>query len=109
MLWQNRYWHAHYIEKNNAKVMFKDIIAEQVKQLPKYDKPVTIKYMYWLKRKGSDLNNVHSVISKFFPDCLVELGKLGDDTCEYIVDSRETFMWYDKDNPRAEIVVSYFS
>jgi hypothetical protein len=85
--------------------MFKDIIAEQVMKLPKYTKPVTIQYKYRLKRKGSDLNNVHSVISKFFPDCLVELGKLGDDTCEYIVDSRETFMGYDKENARAEIEI----
>lgn len=88
--------------------MFKESIQDQVNKLPSYDNPITIQYKYWLKRKGSDLNNVHSVISKFFPDCLVELWKLEDDRCEYIVDSRETFMWYDKDNPRAEITVSEF-
>lgn len=109
MLGMNWYRNAHYIESNNAKVIFKSIISEQVSKLPVYSRPITIHYNYRLKRKGSDLNNIHGVISKFFPDCLVELWKLWDDTTEYIVDSRETFMGYDKENPRAEIVVSYFN
>ncbi len=88
--------------------MFKEMIADQIEPLGFYDKPITISYTYFLKRRWSDLNNVHSVISKFFPDVLVEMGKLKDDTADEIVHSQETFGWYDKDNPRAEIEISYF-
>lgn len=88
--------------------MFKEIIAEQVGKLPLYDKlPVAIHYEYYLKRKWTDLNNVHSTISKFFPDVLVEMGKLPDDTTEEIIYSTERFCGYDKDNPRAEIYLDY--
>ncbi len=108
MLWMNWYRNAHYIESNLAKHNFKGLIADQIIWLEYYSKPITISYTYYFARKGTDLNNVHSVISKYFPDALVEMGKLYDDTTEEIVDSRETFGWYDKDNPRVEIEISYF-
>ncbi len=104
----NRYRNAHYFESNYAKIEFKRLVSEQVEQSIVYTRPITIHYTYYFARRGSDLNNVHSVISKFFPDALVEMGKIKDDTADEIVDSRETFGWYDKVNPRVEIEISYF-
>jgi len=105
LLWQNWYWHAHFITKNNIKRWFKETIADQINKLTPFTNQIDIHYVYYFKRKWVDLNNVHSVISKFFPDAIVELWKITDDTVEFMPDARETFWGYDKDNPRAEIFI----
>ncbi len=105
MLWMNRYRNAHYFEQNTAKVSFKQLIEDQVASLGYYDKPPFIYYKYYFQRKWSDVNNVHSVITKFFLDVLVTMGKIKDDTADEVKDARENFIWYDKDSPRVEIYV----
>ena len=93
---------------NKVKRWFKRILTEQIVELKPFKKKISIHYVYYLKRKWTDLNNVHSVISKFFTDTIVELSRIRDDTVEYIPDSRETFWGYDKENPRAEIFISMY-
>lgn len=105
LLWNNRYRNAHYFTSNEVKRLFSLKVQDQVNWLSTFEEPICILYKYYLKRKWTDLNNIHSVISKFFPDILVDMDKLVDDNTEYINSSLEIFMWYDKDNPRCEIQI----
>ena len=98
----NNYRNSHYQILNKAKINYKAIINEQIKDLEPMDK-VCINYTLFPKSKRlTDIGNVVSIHKKFIEDALVELGKLPDDNYNHVLGSSECFGYVDKDNPRVE-------
>lgn len=101
----NQYRNAHYHTLNSAKITFKELIDDQVKQLPKFN---IIKLWYRVfapSKRLVDTNNICSIADKFFCDALVEAGKLEDDNYNFLIETRFTFGGIDKGNPRVEVEI----
>ena len=101
----NQYRNAHYHTLNSAKITFKELISDQVKQLPKFN---VIKLWYRVfapSKRLVDTNNICSIADKFFCDALVEAGKLEDDNYNFLIETRFTFGGIDKGNPRVEVEI----
>lgn len=101
----NQYRNAHYHTLNSAKIAFKKLISDQVKQLPKFN---VIKLWYRVfapSKRLVDTNNICSIADKFFCDALVEAGKLEDDNYNFLIETRFTFGGIDKENPRVEVEI----
>lgn len=96
----NWYRNAHYRTSNDAKKRFKAMIQDQLDQFEAINGQIRLTYIYYAKRKGTDMDNFVSASKKFFQDALVESGLLIDDNTDYIIESRERFGGIDKDNPR---------
>jgi len=61
--------------------------------------------LYPRNKKLTDLDNVCSIHTKYFSDCLVELGKLPDDNYKHLTKITYLFGEVDKTNPRVEIFI----
>ena len=101
----NWYRNAHYRTCNSAKKEFKRQIREQIYLHDQIKGSVKIRYYYYAKRKGTDLDNFVGVVKKFFQDALVECGLIPDDNVSVICSSSEIYCGVDKDNPRVEAVI----
>ena len=68
------------------------------------DFPINVQAIYYMPTKRKvDLINLHAALH----DCLVKKGVLLDDNCNIVVSTDGSRVYYDKDNPRTEIVISY--
>lgn len=66
--------------------------------------PVNVKALYYMPTKRRvDLINLHAALH----DCLVKKGILPDDNCCIIESTDGSRVYYDKDNPRTEVTISY--
>lgn len=75
----NQYRNAHYFTLNTAKTNYASLLVPVLKQIPKLE-AVSLCYSLYLKGKRRlDINNILTVVDKFFADCLVEAGVLDDD------------------------------
>lgn len=101
----NQYRNAHYHTLNSAKISFKELIYNQVKQLPKLHIIKLWYRVYPPSKRLIDTNNICSIADKFFCDALVEAGKLEDDNYKFLIDTRFTFGEVDKGNPRVEVEI----
>ena len=99
----NFYRNAHYIFNDKAKKQFKELIKDQIEKSPKFKK-IKPKYRYYLRSKA-DVGNVDSVVSKYFLDAFVELGKIEDDDCFQVIGGDHEFVDIDRENPRCEIEI----
>lgn len=100
----NWYRNAHYQINNAAKSQYKLELLPQLAKARKLQWPVKINYRYFLRQK-CDVSNVHAVVEKYFLDVLVELGKLPDDSIQYVVGASYIAAGIDRKNPRAEIEI----
>ena len=82
------------------------MILPQLLALDVIETPIKIRYKYYAKRKGTDLDNFCSVSRKFLKDALVETGLIGDDNCDFIVKSSEEYAGFACQFPRVEVLVS---
>lgn len=98
----NWYRNAHYFISNDVKNHYKELVARQVKK-PIQGK-IRLNFSIFIKRKGSDGDNIHAIIRKFFLDALVDLKIIEDDNFEIVVGGCDNY-FHDKKNPRAEIEV----
>ena len=82
---------------NNIKRKTQADIIWYVKNLPTFDKPVTIKFV-WISEVGDrrDLDNI-AFAKKFILDALQECGKLKNDNRKYVVGFTDEFD-YEKEN-----------
>lgn len=101
----NYYRNCHYQVLNKAKINYKAIIHEQIKNLPVFDKVEIIYTLYPKTKRLTDLDNILSIHAKFFSDALVEYGKLTDDNYTYITKNTFVFGKIDKINSRVGIRV----
>ena len=67
-----------------------DNIAWFIQSLPRFEKPVTIKFHWIEKTSRRDLDGI-SFGKKFILDALVENGKLKDDSQKYVRGFTDTF------------------
>ena len=105
----NYYRNWKFIVSNQVKHKFAEDIREQVKELPRYDKPIKIRYViYFWNNRSWDISNVLCIVDKFFCDVLVEEWKIKDDSYQYVCWISYEFWWVDKNNWRAEIYIDYF-
>jgi hypothetical protein len=98
----NWYRNAHFQESNKVKEYYHKLVSEQV-GTQKFNK-IFIEYKVYLKRKGTDGQNIRAVIEKFFLDGLVECGAIKDDTIEYVLGDSSTYL-LDKSNPSVDIII----
>lgn len=99
----NQYRQAHYRTTNALKKEFKEIITDDVLDLPVMER-VKIHYIiHYENKRLFDIDNIVSVISKYAQDALVELGRLPDDNYKYIVQITGTVGEVDKENPHVEM------
>lgn len=71
LLGMNWYRNAHWIELNNVKDLYTKLMLPVIPDI-QLKVPIQVVFKYWLKNKSQDLNNIHSVITKFFFDALVK-------------------------------------
>jgi len=102
----NSYRNLHYVVNNKLKVMYKELLKEQVSQLPSMSK-ISLELILWKGSKRKiDRSNVCCIVEKFFCDALVELGKLEDDNDDFIISTKYKTGGVDKNNGRVEIIIT---
>jgi len=102
LVWLNWYRNAHYIESNNVKHYYHQLIKEQVGDVKL--EQIKLEYKIYLHKKNIDYMNIRSIMEKFFLDWLVVNWNLKDDNFLYVKgDKCEVF--YEKENPRIEIFI----
>ena len=101
----NQYRNTHYQTLNKAKVVYKELIKDQLLGFICVH-PITIEYTLFVKtQRRMDIGNVLSVHQKFFEDALVELSCIPDDDYHWIPQVVFSYGGQDKDNPRVEITI----
>lgn len=106
MLNLNIYRNSHFHTLNNMKVAYKELMQEQIEQLPVFTHPIMVKYVLFVgNARLCDTHNICSIVAKFFTDALTEMGKIPDDNYTVIVEERFAFGGIDKANPRVTIYI----
>ena len=99
----NNYRNAHYRILSNSKKIYTDNLIPELKELSKFNEPVTLTYTYYAKTKRRiDISNPCSIIDKFTCDALVKAGVLKDDSFEQVNKVVYKFGGFDKENPRCD-------
>lgn len=101
----NAYRNEHFYSLNKAKVVFKEEIYSQLKNLPLFGKVQLHYILYPGSKRELDIMNICSVADKFFCDALVEAGKLPDDNYNYLTGITIKIGSIDKTNPRVEVYI----
>lgn len=105
----NWYRNAHYLEQNDIKKIYFDLIQEQFRDKTINRMLVDIKYEvhYKLFYKSSvcDMPNITSMMSKFVNDAIQELGLVKNDNVKFLVREVHEVGGLDKQNPRCEIII----
>ena len=101
----NVYRNAHYQILNKAKQTFKEMVMNEIKQLPFFNTISLTYVLYPQTHRKQDVANVCSVVDKFFCDALTEAGKLTDDNYDYLKNIHYCFGSVDPSNPRVEVYI----
>lgn len=100
----NHFRNAHFQENNKAKVLFSEIVKEQL-QGKVLEVPVNVSYkVYKPTARRLDKMNVASVVSKFLLDSMSEYGVIPDDNDDYVKDEHLYDSVKDKENPRVVVM-----
>lgn len=101
----NVYRNAPFIQLNEMKVRYKEMVAPLVSHLPAMDQ---IRISYHLvagTKRVPDVANVCCIVDKFFCDILVTEGKIPDDNPEHLSMVAFGYGGYEKGNPHVEAVI----
>lgn len=102
----NWYRNAHFFLLNESKILFKDFIWNQIKELP-YFTQVKLEYVIYPKTKRLfDISNVGSIVDKYFCDAMTEADKWEDDNYTVVKEVTYKLGTVDKDNPRVEVFIT---
>jgi hypothetical protein len=102
----NGFRNAHFRTLASAKKIYTENLLWKHKNLPKFSKPVSLRYRYYHHNRGKvDISNPCSIIDKFACDFLVKAGVLPEDNYNHVVRVVYEFGGVDKDNPRCELTV----
>ena len=94
----NNFFPMYFIEKNNVKRSYQDIVMEWILTLPKY-KTIQPHYKLYFKTKHKrDLDNYTFPMHKFLMDAFVEGGVIKDDHYGYVTKVTTEFGGLDTDN-----------
>ena len=78
--------------------------AAKAARMPRFSKPVTVRFTWIEKNRRRDLDNV-AFGKKFVLDGLVQAGVIGNDTPQYVTGFEDRFM-YDGRHPRIIVEVT---
>lgn len=103
----NQYRNSHFQTLDKAKKTFTHLAMERIQQqqIPRLERCALEYILYPGTRQLCDVNNVCSVVDKFFSDSLVHAGVIDDDNYTFIADSRFRFGAIDRENPRVEVTI----
>ena len=107
----NRYRNLHHMTNNQMKVIYKGIVWAEVRKSEQTigEPPFRFHYtVYPQNKREFDLGNVLPIVQKFTDDALIELGLISDDNYKIVQDVSYSFGGIDKENPRAELIISEF-
>lgn len=93
---RNRYQSAKYKKDIENEIGF------YIKDLPRFDNPVTIRFIWIEENKRRDLDNI-CFAKKFILDALVRFGKLKDDNQKWVVAFTDEFAFGNKTRVVIEI------
>ncbi len=97
----NIYRNLHFIVENQSKKIFKEIVRHKLENV-KLDIPLDINYKIFVGTKREcDIDNIGSILSKYFHDALTELGCIPDDNYNFIKKVSYEFGGYEKNNAHA--------
>lgn len=101
----NAYKIAHHRTLSTMKLKYKQVMEEQIKALPEFDKVELIYTLYPRTKHLCDIGNILSIHDKFLCDAIVQYKKLPDDN--YLHIPKITFLIgeIDKTNPRVTIEI----
>jgi hypothetical protein len=106
----NIYRNTHHMTLNQAKALWKGIVADAVEYVGAIPliPPPPYAFTYTVfpgSNRAFDLGNVLPIIQKFTDDALIELGIIPDDSYKVIREINYNFGGVDKNNPRAELFI----
>jgi len=103
----NNYRNTHYHILNKAKQNYYLIIKSILRgvERKKYNKISIVYTLYPKTARMTDLDNVISIVQKFFQDALVKEGFIEDDNYNFIPENIQRIGTIDKNNPRVEIEI----
>lgn len=96
---------VNYRAYGEAKKTFAFYIMDQISTCKPMEGKIEIRYTYFAKQNGTDLDNFICVVKKYFQDSLSKGGIIKNDSTSVIVSSTESFGGIDKKNPRVEAKV----
>lgn len=99
----NQYRQSHYRVTNALKKEFKEIIMDNVIDLPVMTKIKVHYIIHYESARKFDIDNIISVVSKFSLDALTELGRIPDDNFDHVVQITGTVGEINKANPHIEM------
>jgi len=94
----NNFFPMHYIQKNNVKQAYHQIVKEWVMTLPKYKTIQPSYVIYFNNKRKKDLDNYTFPMHKFLMDALVENKIIEDDNYEYVTKITTKFGGLDTEN-----------
>ena len=101
---RNKYTGKTFIIQAPAYRQYEEDFMVVCPQLETIDFPVNVQAIYYMPTKRKvDLINLHAALH----DCLVKKRVLLDDNSSIIVSTDGSRVFYDKENPRTEITISY--
>lgn len=102
----NAYRNAPFHELSDMKIKFAEMVQNQIAMCPEFEW-VEFKYILFPgTAREMDINNICSIVDKFFCDAFVKAGKLFDDNYKYLRKSSFEFGEIDRNNPRVELHIT---
>jgi hypothetical protein len=103
----NQYRNTNPFTLDKAKKQFDELVQPLIRaqKIPSLLRCALEYTLYPGTRQLCDVNNVCSIVDKFFSDSLVAASVIPDDNYNFIADSRFKFGHVDKENPRVEVVI----
>ena len=96
----NWFRHAHHRDYDNAKVVYAEVMKEQLTSIDGPKGKIHIHYDYYAARNNSpDLDNFVGAAKKFFQDSMVKHKFIEEDNVNVIVSSSEKYCGIDRKNP----------
>lgn len=101
---RNKYTGKTFVKQAPAYDKYEKAFMDECPELETIDFPINLQAIYYMPTKRKvDLINLHAALH----DCLVKKKVLLDDNSSIIVSTDGSRVFYDKDNPRTEITISY--
>ena len=100
----NWYRNAHYIDQNNFKRDFSELVAKQVNSCT-IAPPFLLEIGLWYKNPSSDPSNIVPLIEKVLLDALQSSNVIENDNVKHHLGTCYTVLGQDKENPRCIITI----
>ena len=102
----NVYRNLHYQVNNHAKVIYRELMADQLRDVMPAKEIITLEFIHFKgSRRIMDRSNVLSVVEKFFCDALVHYRVIPDDNDQHIRSTIYSTGGIDRQNPHVKVVM----